>query len=501
MKPLFTLLLSCLISFSLMGQQDIKELQKERHSKKHQFGINAFERKMDKHPEYASRYLSRQFSAIQKTTLKADQASDQQMDSILWELYDTNTSIWSLSERELFTYNANGNMTNYVWFVYDSVDMKILPEDRQTVTYNGQGQASEMVWLEWDKVSGQWVQETKFELTYDGEGNLIQETVYEWDDVGSQWLVVIRYDKTYDGSGNLTEELWFFWDEDSSKLVLAFRDEYIYEGGRLTTWNEYYMEEGNLELTFVTTYTYDNGNLIEELTQGWDFLAEDWGDFEKTTYTYVGGRVVTEEQWGFDWFQYLMIRQSLFEFTYDADGNMETETESDWDEEAGEVKSWNGVAASWLNTWRSVWTVNKNFTITQLYVPFWFQSDDIEMQFVHMPVSELGYFNNNGTWDENYKQTAYYSNFGGGGPSGIEDSQMALISVFPNPAFESVTFKWGEENARLNLEVYDLTGKQVIFRTVDKNETISVGDLSRGMYIYKLTDSNDNIQTGKISLR
>ena len=501
MKPLITLLFSCMISLSLMGQQDVKDQVKQLYDKKQQNSFTAFEKNMSRSPGYASRHLSRQFKAIQRTTLKADQASDQKMDSILWELYDTNTSTWSLSDRELFTYDGNGNQTGYVWFLFDTVDKKMYPEERQAVTFNAQDQPTEMVWLVWDEASGQWVNDEKYELTYDGEGNLIQETVYEWDTIGSQWLVIIRYDKTYDGSDNLIEDLWYFWNEDSSKLVLLYRDEYIYDGGRLTTWNEYYMEEGNLELTFYTTYTYENGNLTEEYTQGWDFSAGDWGDFEKTTYIYAGNRVVTEEQWRFDWSQYLMLRQSLFEFTYDADGNMETQTESEWDEEAGEAKSWNGVAAAWLITWRSVWTVNKNFTLTQLYVPFWFQSDEFDMSFVHMPVSELGYFNNNGTWDENYKQTAYYSEFGGGGPSGIKEKNEAPVSVFPNPASEFITFRWDEKYARLDLEIYDLTGKQLLTRSIQNNAVIMVDDLSRGIYIYKLTANKHLVNIGKISLR
>lgn len=501
MKTLFTLLLTCMIPLSLMGQQNIIELQKERYAKKHQYGITAFEKKMEKHPENAPRHLARQFSAIQKTTLKADQAPDQQMDSILWELYDTNTSTWSLSDRELFTYDANGNMTSSLWFAYDSVEMKIIPEDRRAVTYNAQNQATEMVWFEWDKVSGQWVQETKFELSYDGEGNLIQETVYDWDPVGSQWLVGIRYDKSYDGSGNMIEDLWYFWDEDSSKLVLWYRDEYIYEGGRLTTWNEYYMEEGNLELTFFTTYTYDNGNLMEEYTQGWDFLSNDWGDFSKTVYTYVGDRVATEEVWDFDWMSYMMVLLTLYEYTWDADGNMIIEVESDWDEQAGAIKSLNKVAGAWLNTWKSEWAFNKDFTIDQLYVPYWYQFDGSELQFAHMPLSELGYLNNNGTWDLNYRQTAYYSEFSGSGPSGIEDVNKAPVSVFPNPASELITFSWDEKYTRLDLELYDLTGKRHMSRSIENNATIWVYELTRGLYIYKLSNNKHLMDVGKINLK
>ncbi len=100
-----------------------------------------------------------------------------------------------------------------------------------------------------------------------------------------------------------------------------------------------------------------------------------------------------------------------------------------------------------------------------------------------------------------YRQTAYYSDFGGGGPSGIEDMQRAPISVFPNPASETVTFSWDEGYTHLDLEIYDLTGKQIVSRTIEQNETIRVDDLSSGLYLYKLSNNNHLIDAGKISLR
>jgi hypothetical protein len=481
-----------------MGQQDIKELKKQRYAKKHQHSFTALEKKMSRSPEHASRHLSRQFRAIQKTTLKADKATNQTMDSILWEFYDTNYSVWWLTEKEFFTYDGNGNMINYVWFVYDSVENKFLPVDRATVKHNAQGQPTEIIWMEWE--SGQWVNIAKFELTYDGEGNLIQETVSEWDPDSSQWQFGLRYDMTYDVSGNILSELWSYWDEESSKFDETFKDEYIYEGGKLTTWNEYMWDVEAWELTYFTAYTYDNGNLILELTQARDYLTEDWGDYSKIAYTYVGDRVVTEEVWGFDLMSFTMVRQSYFEYTWDADGNLITEVESSWDEEAGAVKSWND-AASWVNTWKSEWAFNKNFSIKDLYVPYWFMADVTDLTFVHMPVSETGYFNNNGTWDLNYRQTAYYSDFGGGGPSGIKDVQKAAVSVFPNHASEIITFSWGDEYSRLNLEIYDLTGKQIISRSIENNEVIRVEDLSRGLYLYKLSNNKHLIDARKINLR
>ena len=135
-----------------------------------------------------------------------------------------------------------------------------------------------------------------------------------------------------------------------------------------------------------------------------------------------------------------------------------------------------------------------------LYVPYWFVADLDELTFVHMPVSELGYFNNNGTWDLNYRQTAYYSDFDGGSSS-VKDVHEIPVSVFPNPASETITFSWSDEYSMLNLEIYDLTGKQIISRSVENNEAIRVDDLSRGLYLYKLSNNNHLIDAGKINLR
>ena len=375
MKPLFTFLLTCMMSLSLMGQQNVIEIQKQRFSQKHQKSLNVFDSKVFKKSDLASRHLSRQFNAIPRTTLKADQAADQTMDSILWELYDTNTAVWTLSERELFVYDENGNMVTYIWFAYDSTDMKILPVDRETVKHNAQGQPTEIIWLTWDKSSGQWVNEAKFELAYDGDGNLVEEIVSDWDPDGSQWLVGARFDKLYDGNGNLIEEFWYYWDEDSAKLIQTFKDVYIYEGGVLTRWDEYFWEEGAWELTFYSEYTYDNGNLILEFTYGWDYFAENWGDYSKVVYTYSGGRVATEEVWGFDWFQIMMVPQNYYVYT------------------------------------------------------------------------------------------------------------------------------WNEKFDRLHLELYNLTGKQVISRSIENHETLDVDQVARGVYLYRLRDHNDLIHTGKISLK
>ncbi|MEN8228159.1 MAG: T9SS type A sorting domain-containing protein [Bacteroidota bacterium] len=492
MKPIFTFLLTCMISLSLMGQQDIKEFKKQRYTKKHQHSITALEKKKSRNPEYASRHLSRQASSFRSAALKSGVATNQKMDSLLWELYDATNSEWMLSDRELFAYDGNGNMINYVWFAFDSVDMEILPYDKETVKYNAQGKPTEIIWLIWDKASGQWLNWGKYELSYDGDENLIQEAVSDWAPDGSQWLIGAQFDMTYDGAGNIISELWSFWEEDSAKLVLTYKDEYLYEDGKLSTWNEYAWEEGDWVLIFGTTYTYSHeGNLTEELTQAWESTGEQWLDFSKNLYSYnEANQLIMEEAWEFDWAQFIMAKSWQYDYVWDTDGNMIEQVDKSWD--GGASKGTN----AWQNTFKSEWVFNKDYTIFDLYVPYWFLQNVENLTFMHMPVSELAYFYMDGAWVFDFRQTVYYSEFGGS--TGTGDRREPVVSIFPVPAYETITFTWDDQYARFNLELYDMTGKRVISRSIYNYETIRVDQLSGGIYFYKLTDNNQLIHSGKI---
>lgn len=465
MKKLFTLLLTCTISLSLMGQQDIYELKKERYNKKRDHNVTALEKKKAKDPDYPSRDVSRQASSFRSATLKAVTATDQKLDSLLWELYDAALSQWLLSDRELFTYDDKGNMTSYVWFAYDSVDMAILPYDKEIVKYNAQGQPTEIIWQIWDKASGQWLNWGKFALMYDENGNLIQERISDWDPNGGQWMLGAQFDMTYDGSGMLLTELWSFWEEGE--------------------WVPY----------FRTTYTYDsNGNLTEENTQAKDPSSGMWFDYSQTLYTYnEADQLIMEEAWELDLTQFMMLQTWQYEYSWDSDGNMIEQVDRSWD--AGVVKGTN----AWQNAFKSEFTFNKNFTISEIYGPYWYQQVIDDGTFMHMPVSELGYIFLDDVWVMDYRQTAYYSDFGGS--TGINDVQESGVSVYPIPASETITFNWEDTYTHLSLELYDLAGKRVISRSIDKNESIGIEQLSEGIYLYKLINNNTLIYSGKISIK
>jgi len=456
-----------MISLSLMGQQDnqylkdLKDLKVQRYAKK-RHGHTALVSKRPGNTENSSRHNFRQLRDNQGSVLKAGNASEQNLDSLLWELYDAGS--WALSDRELFTYDSKGNMTTYVWFAYDSVEMKLLPFYKETVKHDDAGNPTEIIGLIWDIESNQWLNWGKFLQSYDGEGNLIQVTISDWDPEGNQWF-----------------EGW--------------QEEYLYEDGNLTTLNEYGWEEGAWVLFFRIIYSYDSaGNLIEELTQAWDSQGEAWIDFGKLLYTYDdNNRVILVDEWEFSFTQFILVQTWQSEITWDADGNMTTLVDKSWDE--GSIKGTN----SWQNAFKTEWTFNKDFTISDLFVPYWFLFDDSNITFVHMPVSETYYIYLGEAWVMDSRQSAYYSDFGSS--TGIEDIEETSLKIFPVPASESLTVNWDESFPNLRFELYDLTGKRVILRTIDNNETIGVNHLSGGMYLYKLSNNDHLIYSGKVSIR
>jgi len=510
MKPFFTLLLAFMISLSLTGQQNLNELndlqklhdlKKESLSRKHFQGLSKSENSFCGDLLSATKYTLENIRQIQKSPQKSALATTMQMDSLLLELNDTVNQVWALYERELYSYDGNGNMLSSVSYEFDSLEMKILPNGKQTVVWTPQGYPTEAVMSGWEKESGQWIDWIKFEMIYDGNGNLMQNVTSRWDSLGSQWLVVMQIDMTYDG-GNLVEGLMYRWDEDSAKLVLWSKDEYIYVDGKLTTVNDYYLDEGDWVLTSITTYTYDGqGNMTLELTQTEDMFTQEWTDYSKFIWTYdANNRTISEEYWdselNMQTFQFEIVRKWKYLYTWDEDGNMIEEVEQSWDKDA----------EAWQDDGKSVWFFNKSYTIMDLNVPyFWYpgntQGDGSYSMFHHMPVSETGYKYINGQWVESSRRTAYFSESGSGGPTGIEDVNKAPVSVFPNPASEFITFSWDEKYTRLDLEIYDLTGKRVISRSIENNAAIRLDGLSKGVYLYKLSNSTHLVDIGKISFK
>ncbi len=80
-----------------------------------------------------------------------------------------------------------------------------------------------------------------------------------------------------------------------------------------------------------------------------------------------------------------------------------------------------------------------------------------------------------------------------------EYSVADYVKVYPNPATDLITVFTGM-NEVTNFELFDLTGKMVMSRTVGTTTRINIDGLDKGIYLYRLsTDDGDLLKSGKLS--
>lgn len=73
-----------------------------------------------------------------------------------------------------------------------------------------------------------------------------------------------------------------------------------------------------------------------------------------------------------------------------------------------------------------------------------------------------------------------------------------IISVLPNPAKDYILLKANAYTKKMNINIYDYTGRMVLAKVVNNQEPINISYLSSGIYTYKITLSDKDTHTGKI---
>ncbi|MFY0673583.1 MAG: T9SS type A sorting domain-containing protein [Bacteroidia bacterium] len=74
------------------------------------------------------------------------------------------------------------------------------------------------------------------------------------------------------------------------------------------------------------------------------------------------------------------------------------------------------------------------------------------------------------------------------------------IEVFPNPAKSSVVINWTNKHEFAQVQLIDLSGKEVHFQSITKNSTLSIEQLDKGLYVLML-NFNDGTSVAKKFLK
>src|SRR5665648_570252 len=253
MKQTFTFIFACLIVTLLMGQTEkarISEHGKILHFKSKTLALKSQQGGKTEH------HLSRNhpFYSQQGSTFKSALTSKEGLDSMEYGVVDLITGQMGLSEKDEYTYNSIGNMT-------------------QEMGSN------------WDETASQWVASWKYEFTYNATGKKTQEIDSNWDETAGEWVVSWKYDYVYDSNGNMTEEIEYGWDETAEVWVSEWKYEYTYD-------NSYTKDELLLPYYFPKNPDYFIHKLNGYTEYEWDINSGQWNISSELT-LYYSPKIIT----------------------------------------------------------------------------------------------------------------------------------------------------------------------------------------------------------------
>lgn len=76
----------------------------------------------------------------------------------------------------------------------------------------------------------------------------------------------------------------------------------------------------------------------------------------------------------------------------------------------------------------------------------------------------------------------------------VNGVKIANISLYPNPATSSVSIN-GSSEQFTQYAIYDVTGKIIVYKPLDKQKNIDVSHLQKGVYIFSLSNLKSQIST------
>ncbi len=364
--------------------------------------------------------------------------------------YNTNNGSVTSKEKTEYYYDAQEGWLDYE-LVYDF--------DTNTMQYNLASKSDvllydaglrlplEIVYATYN--SGSWFNQEKSIYTYDTSGNVLTEVEKTWS---SGWVNSSKEENTYNPGGQIMERILSYWNgsvwQNSTKYT------YTYDAQlRLSVRTVYQMISGTYIFQSKNTYSYNpGGELLDIITQEWD--GTQWLDIHK-------------ENW-----------------TYDASGNVLTETDYDY------------TSGAWAPDDKLDFTnYNNAYTRADLLLPTNFDSNENVEYFNHQinDVTSSGW--DGSAWQVQMNIHLTYQPIS---VAGVDSISFADVQVYPNPTTDNLYIN---SDKALTISIFDLSGKQILTNNLKQGKnTINISQLQTGIYLATIY-SNNNSATLKIVKR
>jgi hypothetical protein len=372
--------------------------------------------------------------------------------------YLWNVDEWVYEEDHDFTYDANGNLTEYR--ITDSLDNNY---EHTLYTYTSEGWLKSILYQVWN--SGAWENSDKTDYQYNDDGLVEFQASYAWN--GTSWDTTYKMINLFDVQGNDSVYLSGNYNSNVWEIADGYNFINTYDGNDLLVGQigQVY-DAGEWMDEFKDSLVWSNDEVTEVFEQSWDgsnwqnayrVYNLTWNDFEAgelTTYTYAewngggyddvyqgsivydgnGGYVETDQYYdGSAW-----VNDVRYTLSYDTHQNLTMEK-----------------AEVWQSTWLTVYKDNYNHT---------YSGDDLVQTITQL-------------WDidsedsQNYSREDFsdFQHF-----TGVEElNSINSLALYPNPSQSNATLSYNLAHAEnVSVNVYDQIGREVM--TV-ANEFVNAG--------------------------
>jgi len=449
MKQKITLLIFIVLASVFAFSQNTVKKQSEKH--------NRSKHLIEKKSERKTRVLD--FKNNPKPVLKSANSEKQQLDYLIDNEWNSETSQWENSEKTEYIYDANGNLTVEISNQWNSETSQWESFDKYEYTYDANGNPTVEIYSIWNSETSQWESFYKTEITYDANGNPTVEIFSIWNIETSQWKSFYKTEITYDANGNPTVEIYSSWNSETSQWKSSNKREYTYDA---------------------------NGNPTVEIYCSWNSETSQWKSSNKKEYTYDANGNPTVEiysSWNSETSQWKSSMK--VEYTYDANGNLTVEI----------YCSWNSETSQWESFDKYEYTYDLSYSLNDLILPNLYAFvPNYSNLIVNKPVDYISYDYVDGNWVNSYKGTYHYSTVN---VTSVAALSMKDYSIYPNPVSDKINFNITNSSIMCLFELYDSQGRKLISKEIINNGQLSLEGLAKGIYLYNLNIGGE-IQNGKL---
>ncbi|MBT8400266.1 MAG: hypothetical protein KJO98_07305, partial [Rhodothermia bacterium] len=213
---------------------------------------------------------------------------------------------------------------------------------------------TEQISQDWDATANDWGNQSRISWTRNSAGFATEQLIESWDDVAGAWTPEGRTTFTLNSQNRAEETLTEGWDPDANggqggyEAVQRVTSTFDGDGNTLTRTTEIWDDgSGTWMLWNRSTMTYENGNMVQQVFESFNFFTGMFGPSLRTSFEYDGaGNTVSRVRETYDDAMSAWENSSRRLWTYDSNGFETEDLEQTWDE----------VGGAWVNDYREVTT-------------------------------------------------------------------------------------------------------------------------------------------------